>query len=265
MEPGMKLRNARKAPKRFDDYEWEREEEGRELCTTITVPKARGRSAIHTLHTLPFNPNLPPAAFPTLEYGNSGKVTSMAAGSPHAKSLVLNTKIQLHIEWLRNNKIKVERAERARIPIPPPYTTPPDIQPGSLYDNLCRVKAQRETAEIIYHQNQAQSDVYIRNMEILGRMARRTSDDWNIQEMITSDEEEPSPVIPSELKEVRQTQGSRTLPSRIPVCANKHVDIHSYRFCCILGQTLGRPPVRLGPHIARDSRNYHRRDATATS
>lgn len=252
MEPGMELRRARKAPKRFDDYEWEQEED-RELNATNTLPRTRARSAIHTQpHNLPFNPNLPPAAFPTLEYGMPRKAAAMAAGSQHAKSLVLNTKIQSHLEWLRNNKIKADRAERAKIPIPPPYTTPPDIQPGLMYDDLHHVKAQRETAEIIHHENQVRSNILARNMEILDRMARRTSDDWNIQEMTTSDEEEPLPVISSQSKEVRQTNkvpelfASANYP---PVPATKHIDTHDHGFCCALGQTLGRASVRLGSHI----------------
>lgn len=208
----MKLRKARKAPKRFDDYEWEQEEEDRELRATATSPKARVRSAIHNRpHNLPYNPNLHPAAFPTLEYGTSRKVNSMAAGSPHAKSLVLNGKIESLIEWLRSNKIKAEKAQPAMIPTPPLYTTPPGIQPGSMYDKLCRMTAQRKTAEIIFYQNQPESDVYVRNMEILDRMAKKTADDWNIQEMITSDEEDSSPVTSSQLKKVRHTQGFRAL------------------------------------------------------
>lgn len=271
MESGMKLRKARKAPKRFDDYAWEQEEEDRELSATITLPKARACSAIHTQpHTLPFNPNLPPAAFPTLEYSTSRKEASMAAGSPHAKSLVLNTKIQSHIEWLRNNKIKAERAESAKIPIPPPYTAPPDIQSDSMYDDLCRIKAQRETAEIIYHQNLAGSDIYARNMEILDRMARRTSDDWNIQEMTTSDEEESSPVISGQLKKVKHTcKGSKLISfaNHVPVSADKHVDkhvdTHNHGFCCTLGQTLGGPPNRPGSYLVRDIRIHHCSDAKA--
>ena len=253
MESGMKLRKARRAPKRFDDYAWEEEEEDCELSGTITLPKTRGRSAIHSQpRSLPFNPNLPPAAFPTLEYGTSRKEASMAAGSPHAKSLVLNTKIQSHIEWLRNNKIKAKRAESAKIPIPPPYTTSPDIQSDSMYDNLGRIKAQRETAEIIYHQNLAGSDIYARNMEVLNRMARRTSDDWNIREMISSDEEESSPVISDQLKKVKRTcKVSKLIPfaNHPPVSTNKHIDTPSYGWCCTLGQNLGRPPVRLGSYI----------------
>ena len=206
MRRSMKLRKARKAPKRFDDYEWEQEEENRELRATATLPKARPRSAIRNRsHNLPFNPDLPPAAFPSLESDVARKANSMAARSPHAKSLVINTKIQSHIEWLKNNKIKAEKAERARIPIPPPYTTPPSIQPGSMYDKLGQMRTERETAETIHYHNQRYSEMYARNMEILDRMGRRTSDDWNIREMMTSDEEESSPVISSQLQKVRHT------------------------------------------------------------
>lgn len=227
MRRSMKLRKARKAPKRFDDYEWEQEEEDRELRATATSPKARPRSAIRNRrHNLPSNPSLPPAAFPSLESDVARKANFMAArsphakslesdvarkanfmaeGSPHAQSLVINTKIQSHIEWLKNNKIKSVKAERARIPIPPPYTTPSSIQPGSMYDKLGQMRTERETAEMIHYQNQLNDERFARNMEILDRMARRTSDDWNIREMMTSDEEESSPVISSQSQKVRHT------------------------------------------------------------
>lgn len=211
----MKLRKARKAPKRFDDYGWE---EDHKVRSTTPSPKTRARPATRMQpHNPLYNPNIGPAAFPTLDHGVSRKANSTAVGSSHAKSpksLVLNTKIRSQIDWLRKYQLEAQKVERARIPVPPPYKTPADIQPGSMYDNLFRLTAQRKTAEIIYHQNHPGSDVYVRNMGILKRMAKRTADDWNILEMITSDEEELSPVSWSPLSKVRQTRFKRGLHVR---------------------------------------------------
>lgn len=266
----MKLRKARKAPKRFDDYEWEEEEEDHEARVTTTSPKPRAYSAMHLRpHTLPYNPNLPPAAFPTLEYGVPREANSVAteSESPHAKSLVLNTKIQSHIKWLRNNKTIGQKVEPAKIPVPPSYTTPLDVQPDSMYDKLSRMTAQRETAEIIYHQQQRGNEVYARNMEILDRMAKRTDDDWNIQEMMTSDEEDASPVTCNQTKEVRHTrfQLSSLSANTMSVYVGTHTDTHWNSFCCILGYTLDYTPTRFSSHNVRDLRKYHGSDATATS
>ena len=214
----MKLRKARKAPKRFDDYEWEEEEEDREIGAPTTSPKVRGPVTRLRPHTLPYNPNLPPAAFPTLEYGVSRKSSStMAAESPHAESLVVNSEIGRHIEWLRNYKKKAQKVEQARIPIPAPFTTPLNIQPDSMYDLLFKITAQRKTAEINYHQNHPGSDVYVRNIETLDKMAKRTADDWNIHEMINSDGEDSSPVICSKMKKVRCTK-FKSFPCLLIIC-----------------------------------------------
>lgn len=124
----------------------------------------------------------------------------MAAGPPHGKSLVLNTKIQRQIEWLRSNIVKAHEIEWARDPVPPSYTTPPDMQSDIADDNLSSMTARRTTAEILYHETQLRNDMYNRNMEILDRASKMTEEDWNTREMMTSDEDE-SP--PSQMKKVR--------------------------------------------------------------
>lgn len=264
----MKLRKTRKAPKRYDDYEWE-EEDQEEVRATIPSPKARARPTFRLQpDNPPYNPNLSPASFPTLDFDVPCKANSTAVRPSHGtspKSLVINTNIRNQIEWLRNRQLEAQKPERPSIPIPPPYEIPPGFEPGSIYGTSFRTEAQSNRAETIWPQDHLRSDVYLRNMEILERMANMTDDDWNILEMMTSDEEASSRAQSSQLSKVRHAKLRECfLCANIPVCTDRHAYTNSSRLC-ILGRTLGRPPTGFASYTVRDLRNYHRSNSTVTS
>lgn len=205
----MKLRKTRKAPKRYDDYGWE-EENHEEALPTTPSPKARARPTFCLQpDNPPYNPNLSPASFPTLDYDVPCKASPTAvipSQGTSPTSLVVNTNIRNQIEWLRNRQLEEQNPERARIPIPPPYEIPPGTELGSMYDTSFRVEAQSNRAEMVWRQDHLRSDVYLRNMEILERMADMTDDDWNILEMMTSDEEDSSRAQSIQLSKVRHAK-----------------------------------------------------------
>ena len=205
----MKLRKTRKAPKRYDDYEWEEENHEEALPTTPT-PKAWARPTFRLQqHNPPYNPNLSPASFPTLDYDVSCKASPTAVIPSQGispNSLVVNTNIRNQIEWLRNRQLEEQNPERERIQIHPPYEIPPGTELGSISGTLLRMEAHGQSAEMVWRQDHLRSDVYLRNMEILERMADMTDDDWNILEMMTSDEEDSSRAQSIQLSKVRNAK-----------------------------------------------------------
>jgi hypothetical protein len=187
----MKLRKARKAPKRYDDYEWE-EEDYDLVCATTRAIKAHSQQAIRIQPSIPaYNPNLRPAAFPTLDYRVPPQGSHTSVGP---QPVLLNTKARSQINRFRNYQREGQKTPKPKLSVPPLYETPPDIQIGSMHDCLMRITAQRLQAEINWEYSGHGSEVFARNVEILERMAKRTDDDWNIVEMMTSDEEDTSTV-----------------------------------------------------------------------
>ena len=142
----MKLRKVRKAPKRYDDFDWHAEDHGEDDATTPS-PHALARPASRLRPcNLPFNPNLPPAAFPTLDVNSPRKANPPTVASPPAPDptfLVWNTtKVRGPIDWVGDSSPELQQGSQATKPTPPPYQTPRDIEPGSMYDILCRMRTQ---------------------------------------------------------------------------------------------------------------------------
>lgn len=252
----MRLRKKRKTPKRYDDYRWEAEDRV-EAHSTTPSPISRTRSPIGTRPSnLPFNPNLPPAAFPTLEYGVPRRADPIEIQPPcpaDTTSLVINKKWRSQMNWLGYRRSQALKEGEARIPTSPHDETFPNVNLESMFDDSLGSTSPTKLTDSTWHSMVPDSEVYDRNMRILEKMAKRTDDDWNIVEMITSDDESLSPV------KVRYASVARVSFVDVLVCKDTRTstqntsytdDLHS------LGRTVNRPSTGLDLHIFGDQPKY---------
>ena len=171
----MELRAKVFAPRRFDDPESHGElarryesEEPRQRCGA----KA-SRIPYRIVKHVEYNPNLPPAAFPTLESWLPRTDATNRSSSPGGENSELRT------------GSPTEKSPRTSISAPP------------------RHRFQRSRSTVILESSDDASEVgdrirsngldnlvYHRNMMVIDEMQKRTDNDWEIAEMQTSSEDE---------------------------------------------------------------------------
>lgn len=177
----MELRAKVFAPRRFDDPESHGEltrryesEEPRRRCGA----KA-SRIPYRIVKHVEYNPNIRPAAFPTLESWLPRTDAANGSSSPGGNYAILGENSELR------TGSPTEKSPRTSISAPP------------------RRRSQRSRSAVVVENSDDASEVgdrirsngldnlvYNRNMMVIDEMQKRTDNDWDIAEMQTSSEDE---------------------------------------------------------------------------
>ncbi len=216
-------RESIRAPKKYDGLVAHDNSEEEIYQPTL----AQRRSLAYRGKVIEFNPNLPPAAFPTLELGqrrdNSTPILNQnAMRDPPVEQNNRNLPCEMHrsaystLNTSTFNTTALHSSEFNRYAVQTPsldtdlLRNHPDVSDGmetpvsprsapitplSAYPMAMKRSSQGE--ERWNTNSELQNPVYANNMEILKRLDARTEEDWNIAEMETSDDGEPSgrPVL----------------------------------------------------------------------
>ena len=229
----MELRKKTKAPKRYDDVEFQRESQPN---LKRPPPKATLMRPAFQAKIIEFNPDLPPAAFPTTD---SWLPTKVLEDSSHNSSCQNQNQNQNQNQDQNEDQNQNQSLKPQKITCRPEFKTPQGakkelIVPQQPTIPLANIKHDNEsnmacpssyirqffrtpTRSFEYGQpeeleegrrsNNPGNPVYESNMKIMENLSARTDEDWVVAELETSDEEEPHDGLVHQWQEVcdRQT------------------------------------------------------------
>ena len=208
----LRERNDIKAPKRFDDDDYgssprktsthedspnnkkSRKSPQLEQLRWPSPPRTRStRKDVYCGPITEFNPNLPPAAFPTLDMSQSSPLISnqdqdinqdnVHSGLPVSDSSDEDYSIGGNGPYQRANS-QTMFSTPARTPS---GSTRPRSSTSNTIDSLTGLAP---TDGLGPSDNGSQNPTFVKNVKKIGELGRRTGFDWTMAEMETSDEEE---------------------------------------------------------------------------
>ncbi|KAK3172872.1 hypothetical protein OEA41_006197 [Lepraria neglecta] len=210
----LRKRKNIKAPRRYDDDDYgsspresspressSKDEDSREspqleqLRWPSPPPKRSTKKNAYRGPVIEFNPNLPPAAFPTLDKPWPNQISDQDQHNMHQ---------ELPIPDLSDEQVAVADSSvsgngpHQRVNPPIMFSIPTRAPSGSIRPRLGpSIMVDRAMGVApIYNglgsmDNGPQNPIWASNVKKIGELARRTSFDWIMHEMDTSDEEEP--------------------------------------------------------------------------
>ncbi len=190
----MELRKRTQTPRRFgDDDEFKSTEHRREQRRQPTSSTSRHTFEIPPL--IDYNPNLPPAAFPTMSLGEARK---SGADVPGANVSELQEQLSGIDRRVRQRPSSIPESHACE-PVQPteqpnlPKMAPPlrdgglNFRPDTMLSNHAEPGEETEGGRL---SNGPLNPVWVSNIKIMEKLDERTDQDWIIAEMETSDEEE---------------------------------------------------------------------------
>ena len=177
----MELRRKVNPPKRYDSEQPDSAHEEGRVASTNSSPPATAAATL--------NPNLPAAAFPT--------VGSAHAVGPEPTSKLKTSDLKEHQPSSRKPH---HFSGHGRFKGPSSAVTPSTLTSsrkvaGSVLISLPSYFSVDETDAYPEQSNSVHNPIYSHNMRAIADIGRRSSHDWNIQEMESSDENTHGPVI----------------------------------------------------------------------